>query len=59
MCAYHGDGVAGLPFGADGEGHDGGGVTGEVVLSAGSEGGGPGVSFLEEGGRGLDDCSFI
>lgn len=59
MCAYHGDGVAGLPFGADGEGDDGGRVTGEVVLSAGSEGGGPGVSFLEEGGRGLDDCSFI
>lgn len=47
MCAYHGDGVAGLPFGADGEGDDGGRVTGEVVLSAGSESGGPGVSFSD------------
>ena len=44
MGTHHGDGVAGFPLAADGEGDDGAGVAGEVVFAAGLEGGGPGVS---------------
>lgn len=46
MSADHGDGVAGFPCCADCEGYDGAGVAGEVILAAGLQGGGPGVSFL-------------
>jgi hypothetical protein len=51
--ADHGDGVAGLPFGAEGEGDDGGCVASEVVFAAGGEGGGPRVSFLRGWKRNL------
>ena len=44
--ADHADGVAGLPFLADGKGDDGRAVACEVVLSAGVEGWCPGISLL-------------
>ena len=46
--ADYGDGVAGFPCGADGEGDEGAGVAGEVVFAAGLDGGGPGIAFLPE-----------
>lgn len=56
--ADHGDGVAGLPSGTDGEGHDGGAVAGEVVFAAREEGGRPAVAFFDffeaGGGEALD-----
>ena len=46
MCADHGNGVARFPLRADGEGDDGAGVAGEVVLVAGLERGGPWIPLL-------------
>lgn len=38
VCADHADGVSWLPLLADGEGDDGGAITGQVVLSSRLEG---------------------
>lgn len=46
MCANHGDRVTRLPFVTDGEGDDGGRVTGKVVLSTRDKRMCPGVAFL-------------
>lgn len=54
MGADHGDWVAGFPVLTDGEGDNGGGIAGEVVLAAGLKGGIPRVSFL---GRALGGWS--
>lgn len=53
MGSDNGNWVTGAPLLADGEGDDGGAVAGEIVLAAGAEGGGPGVSFADEGEAGL------
>ena len=47
MRANHGDGVAGLPLRADGEGDDGACVACEVVFAAGLKGGGPRLALLQ------------
>jgi len=47
MSPNHGDGVAGAPFVADGEGDDGAGVAGQIVSAAGLAGGVPAVAFLD------------
>ena len=49
MGADHGDGIAGLPFVADGKGDDGGRVAGEVVFPARDKRMCPGVAFLDLG----------
>lgn len=46
MGTDHADGVASLPVLANGESNDGGAISGEVVLSAGLQGGGPRVALL-------------
>ena len=38
MRADHGDWIAGFPVGANGEGDDGAGIAGEVVLATGYTG---------------------
>lgn len=70
MCTDHGDWVSGFPFLADGEGDDGRPVAGQVVLSAGCDGLGPGVLLedlfeaggfeeLDGGGDGVECCCFV
>lgn len=51
--ADNGDGVAGAPFAANGKGHDGRAVAGEVVFAAGAEGRCPRVALADEGEAGL------
>lgn len=46
MRTDHANGVAGLPLLADGECDDGRAISGEVVLSAGLQGGRPRVALL-------------
>lgn len=51
--ADDGDGVAWAPFAANGKGHDGRAVAGEVVFAAGAEGRCPRVALADEGEAGL------
>lgn len=53
MGTDNGDGVTGAPLAADGEGNNGGGVAGEVVLASRAEGLGPRVSLADESEAGL------
>lgn len=45
MSADDADRVSGFPFGTDGEGNDGRGVPGKVVLATGLDSGGPVIPF--------------
>lgn len=55
--ANDGNGVAGLPLLADGEGNNGRGVAGKVVFTAGLDGGCPRVLFADQLEAGLFEAS--